>query len=270
MSTCCAKGMDYVIVARKENTEATFSKEGYDAAVRTDGFLLYRCQGYNGYKQDLYKDGQIAWIQYYDELGNPAISNNGYSLVRYEYINGNLASGEYFDSEGRKTTTPLGYCAFTREYSVTNRFVSETYYGINDELLYRVSEIEKDKRENLFHYVHCSDGVNIKDEMYILSTSVSGNRFNHICFQLYDAKTEKYLIGFGKGETEGIVSGQYVNDYPDGLYRLVIKGNTNLFDESVYCYVFLQKDAVLDYSYTINQIDQQHIVLSNLSVQIVK
>ena len=48
LSLCCAKGMDYVIVSRTENTEAVFREKGFEPVFRSDSYLLSpACPGGN-------------------------------------------------------------------------------------------------------------------------------------------------------------------------------------------------------------------------------
>lgn len=269
MATCCSKGIDYVVVARNDEAKNRFSEYGYEPAITSNSFLVFECNGYEGYKKDINRSGQIDWIRYYDKDGNPRTLNGGYSSVEYEYDTTNVITEKYFDPDGLKTRTSLGYAELTIKLNDVKQVIGERYYDADGTLLGEVNDKGTNQFSSMFEFLHCSNGVTIDNGVYSLSTNVPNNSFNMVHFQLFDAKTEEYLTDFGRGYGNGIIIGQYINEYPDGLYRLSIKGNTNLADEWLCCYVYLQKGELLDFSYSIDKIEQQQVVLSNLEVKII-
>ena len=85
MGKCCANGIDFVIVSRNEKAERYFSDKGYDPVIKTNSYVLYRAEGYFGYKKDLNRGGQISWKYWFDEKGEPCVNENGIHRIEYKY-----------------------------------------------------------------------------------------------------------------------------------------------------------------------------------------
>ncbi len=112
-----------------------------------------------------------------------------------------------------------------------------------------------------------SDEIVIKaDESIEMHTSIPGNKFNLVHFQLHDVMTEKYLLSFGEGDKPGEISGSYIHNEKDGLFYLRIKGNTKLADEWIRTILYLETGDTIHYSYKIDEFDSSHIVVSNLEI----
>lgn len=151
MSTCCSKGIDYVIVSNKENAKEIFEQSGYNAVASTDAFLVYPCSGYKGYRQDLNNWGQISWKSYYDENGNPEQGAEGWSTVRYSYDGKGLLESKMFFDQDHIPVLISGRYETRNEYNSERRLVKESYFDPNGnpinrtDLDYASREIEYDK-----------------------------------------------------------------------------------------------------------------------------
>ena len=128
MSTCCAKGMDYVIVSRNQSMENAFTENGYKPAITSNSFLVYACYGYKGYVQDNTNRGQTSYISYYDENGNPDIHSTGYSTVRFIYDDrGNMIEKHYLNKDNDLCIISFGYAGVKYEYNNQRKCIKETY-----------------------------------------------------------------------------------------------------------------------------------------------
>lgn len=100
MSTCCGKGIDYIIVSRNENNKQIYSEFGYNPIITSENYLVYACSGYYGYKQDENKEGKVNWIRWYDNNNIPIMNEKGYCRIEYEYDNrGRIIKETYKDTE---------------------------------------------------------------------------------------------------------------------------------------------------------------------------
>lgn len=103
MTTCCSKGIDYVIVSNKENTGMAFRKAGYSPVMTTGAYDLYKCEGFSGYNMDLNRWGQTCWQTWHDENGEPTLNSAGYCTVRYTYDRWGYRNSEsFYDTNGEK------------------------------------------------------------------------------------------------------------------------------------------------------------------------
>lgn len=110
MSTTCLKGMDYVVVGRISNSEELFREQGYEPLLITNEYILYRCEGYSGCKQDLNSWGQPSWKYWYKENGELCINENGFAKVQYVYDNrGRKITETYTDEAGALVNIIEGY-----------------------------------------------------------------------------------------------------------------------------------------------------------------
>lgn len=110
MSTACQKGMDYVVVGRRGNSEELFLGQGYEPLLITDEFILYRCEGYLRCKQDLTSWGQTSWKCWYNEDGELCINESGFAKVQYVYDNkGRKITETYTDETGASVNSIEGY-----------------------------------------------------------------------------------------------------------------------------------------------------------------
>lgn len=128
MSTCCSKGIDYVIVSRKENTEQVFLDQNYNAVIKSDSFLVYKCYGYEGYTHDKTNWGQISRISYHNEKDEPELIAEGYSVVLYTYDGkGNRIKEQYYGTDGVPCIISSGYSGIEFEYNSKHMCTKETY-----------------------------------------------------------------------------------------------------------------------------------------------
>lgn len=132
MSSCCSKGMDFVIISRQKNTEEAFRSKGHEPTLVTDSYILYKCEGYEGYKQDLNNWGQMKTRTWVDEKGNPTMCSDGYSTVKYEYDRlNNISKESYYDEQGKPCVIASGCAAIQFEYDANRYCTKETYLDMN-------------------------------------------------------------------------------------------------------------------------------------------
>ena len=159
-----------------------------------------------------------------------------------------------FDSEGR--------CVHTIDYVIGATPKVSYAISLPENVHLSVDEISWQKQ-----LLDCTGGVEIQpDGSVVMTTDVPDNRFNAIYFLLHDAFTGEYLLDFGSGNINGIVSGEYIHNLPSGLYYVRLKGNTNLADEWIRTPMYIEEGATLHYSYSIDEFSGNRIVVSNVEV----
>ena len=124
------------------------------------------------------------------------------------------------------------------------------------------------KNEELFSGANqeMSAGVT-KDtaDTYTISTSVEGNRFNAVVFQVFD-KDMKHLENINIMKDTGDVSGIYRNESDAGYYTFIIKGNSNQADEGIASRVYLNNEDEVHYQYTVDRISDKNIEVTNINI----
>lgn len=134
MSTCCSRGMDYVIVSRQNNTENNYRYSGYEPIVSTEGFFLYRCEGFSGYIYDLNARDQVIWKSWYEGNRRAIENDQGYCTVEYEYDNnGKLLSEQFKGIEGNLINSDYGYARRKLKYK-NGLLVESRNYDANGNL----------------------------------------------------------------------------------------------------------------------------------------
>lgn len=153
LSRCCASGVDYVIVPRQKRSVATFKAAGHKPVFRSDGYVIYACEGYQGMKQDFNQWGQVTWQAYHDAEGNPTLDSYGFSKIRYYYDSqGELTSVVFFDLSDLPVVNIKGYCETRYAYNAKRQLVRESYYGtdgrliIRNDVFYAIQEIDRDRK----------------------------------------------------------------------------------------------------------------------------
>lgn len=102
MMTCCSEGIDYVIVPNQVNIEEIFRVNGFEPVFNTKEYLLYRCEGYDGYKIELTNWGQIRWKKSINQIGEPIENEKGFCKEEYDYDNrGRTIHMAYYDTNGK-------------------------------------------------------------------------------------------------------------------------------------------------------------------------
>lgn len=108
-----------------------------------------------------------------------------------------------------------------------------------------------------------SEGVSVDNEGRIcFETELKNNQFSNIVLQLYNAKTGEFLGNIDNSK-EGNVNGIYTHLHDTGLYKVVLKGNTNLKDESVSAVVHLIQGTDYYYSFKVNSIERKKAIAEN-------
>lgn len=169
MENCCARGMDYVIVPIHEETEQAFRVIGFEPVLKTDGYFLYKCEGFSGYSQDINARGLICRRDWHDEYGNPVENEEGYHTLEYEYLDG-LTVERYSDLNGAPCNTLSGGYARIEQYYTSFGDLRELrYYDASGKLAARldngyavikytyqgrrlVSRVYYNEREEMFDY----------------------------------------------------------------------------------------------------------------------
>ena len=203
-----------------------------------DGTLKDNQMQHYAFLETTYDDqGRIVWDRYYDQNGHPTRNSFGYSSCeRVRNGKGELIQIKYYDGDGLL----LGEAGTTQKLEA-----------------------------NVFEYPYGTIGVYTDDSGQIMyTTSRFDNRFNAIHFQLWDVKNDQYLVSFGESKSVSETKGVYHPNL-EGLYYLRLKGNTNLADEYIQSLVYLKENDSIAYSYTVDEIDSDHIVVSNAEAYIV-
>ena len=135
MSTCCAKGIDYVIVSKNEKAESKYTEHGYSPVFATDSYLVFHCSGYCGHVRDLDKWGMTKRRSYYDENGEPDLQAAGYSTITYVHDGkGNKTEEHYYGPDGKPCINTSGCAGVIFKYNNQNKCIKETYIGGNGEV----------------------------------------------------------------------------------------------------------------------------------------
>lgn len=127
MSTSCSNGIDYVIVSKIAEQE--FYTNGYEPALICEDFVVYKCEGYEGYKLDLNSLGLISWMSWYDAKGIPCNNLKGYSYVEYSYDRrSRMISEQYKDKKGNLINSVEGFARCEREYTSFDKIKEERVF----------------------------------------------------------------------------------------------------------------------------------------------
>lgn len=235
----------------------------------TDSKPMRIAAGYAGVIRTYTEEGKIENESYYDEGGEPIKSRAGYSAVRYSYDQNRIRE-EYFDEHSKPIMLSCGYAAYERETNNEGQLISETYFGIQGEVLGTVNNYET-TIDKLFHYYHSTNGARIYgNETVEISSFVPNNSFGAIWFSLYDAASNAFILRFGKNNENGSYSGEYIHELSTGLYILRLHANGTLSDEYVQCLVYIEEGEIIQYSYIIDTFERDHIMISNLKVNMQK
>lgn len=128
LSAACGSGIDYVVVSR----EGALSEGGREPFLETDSYLMYRCEGYPGYRQDVTRWGDVSWKSWYDENGEATLNEFGYCTVEYGYDGkGRITSEQFSDTNGDGIDHKLYHYARC-EWTYTDGWLTEVrYYDAN-------------------------------------------------------------------------------------------------------------------------------------------
>ena len=161
MSTCCAHGIDYLIVCRNNDSEKAYSEKGFDPIFVSETYNLYKCEGYEGIKHDLNGWGKTKWKSWCDKDGSPCLNDKGYCKVEYEYDNRGRKKAEvYKDIDGSMVNTTYGYAKCVWKYGK---------YGVEEIRLYDSDNnpcIKTNYDYGMIRYVRDSKGRVIEERFY--------------------------------------------------------------------------------------------------------
>lgn len=111
-----------------------------------------------------------------------------------------------------------------------------------------------------------TDGVNrVGWQVYTFSTNIEGNKFNQLIVHLAHDKT---LLD--SSNSVGKRSGVYLHTQPSGHYTIRFRANSNLLDEYISIDVYLEKNSVYRFSYSIDNFSPKSLHISGLSISKVK
>ncbi len=101
---------------------------------------------------------------------------------------------------------------------------------------------------------------------YQLTTDIPRNRFSSVVLQLLRTDPFEYLTALDATNHTGGVHGLYLHEEDTGWYCFCLKGNTNLQDEVVNCWLYLEQGTVYAYSFRVDELDPRHVTLSGFTV----
>ena len=212
--------------------------------------------------------GQLIQEKFFDADGELMDDSRKHYAIReiQRDEKGRTKRESWFNREGRPARTSMGYSSYEVIRNENDEIIQEAFYDADNMIIGKTGkEIEQNKDLFLFH--HSSDGAIENGANGItFSTVHPGNRFNLVCFQLFNASTGEYLTSFGIGEEAAEYSGIYQHQLPDGLYTLCLKANSNLSDETIKSPVYLRQGDQIAYSYIVNELRSDQITLKELSV----
>lgn len=100
---------------------------------------------------------------------------------------------------------------------------------------------------------------------YEFKTEVKGNKFNSLVVQLMDTDAA-YINTLHTSTEEEKVSEVFLCQLPTGWYRFRMKANSNLKDEIVDYFVFLEAGEYYTYSYQVNKLSEKSIIYSSFEI----
>ena len=99
-----------------------------------------------------------------------------------------------------------------------------------------------------------------------MTTQIEDNAFNSVVLQIFEEHGE-YIANINSTTNPGSIVGFYVNELPTGLYRLMIRGNSNMADETLETIVELKRGDAIQYKINVDSIGEKEIVVGNISVR---
>lgn len=187
---------------------------------------------------------QITESSCYDIAGNPVMSSNGFSSIRYVYDNrGNEIEQSFYDTKGNITTCTSDFAKEKKDYDNMNRLTRERFYDTSDAIVsadIHVPEIsyKYDKWGNVCELTYC-DGKG-------KPSNVSGTTFS-IIKSVYRGSTMLEQAYFDENDKPVLNSSNYhkeVHTY-NKLYQLT---DMQIFDTAgnpIDCASGFQKVEVL-------------------------
>ena len=98
-----------------------------------------------------------------------------------------------------------------------------------------------------------------------MCTSVDGNSFSAVVFQVFDAYGN-FIENIDSISESGKVSGYYINDLDNGNYTFMVRGNTNKADETIASAVELARGDAVKYEFSVESLDPKELVVSGINV----
>lgn len=111
-----------------------------------------------------------------------------------------------------------------------------------------------------------SEGValNEEEEKAVLKSDVRGNKFSSFRLQIYNEKTNEYVLVDEITASSVNKAGLYTHIDDSGYYSLIWKGNTNLADESVRLeHIYLEKNKNYYYELSTGEMNARSIEVEN-------
>ena len=121
------------------------------------------------------------------------------------------------------------------------------------------------KAEQSVQSIKSSDGVsyNSSSKQYTFMTEVKKNVFDAVNLQLLEGLSGTYLKDICSRTSTGTYTSSFLNLNETGWYRLRLKANSNLQDESVEIYTYLIKGQRYYYSFDVGTLTKKKAVVSN-------
>ncbi len=98
------------------------------------------------------------------------------------------------------------------------------------------------------------------------TTDMKGNSFSSIEIQLISLATREYCCTLYSTASTGDKSGALLITEPTGWYRLRFKVNSSKQDEYIDYITFLEGGEYYPYSFVVDKLDTQHVVVSDFSI----
>ena len=290
--------VEYICAHKSTATLNAFSDNGYEPYALTSNYAIYKVEGVPRAHRTVDTDRRIVRVGNLDSEGEEIETEYGYNSITYQYdSSNNVVRESYLDCNGHPFQFPDGHSSMEKTY-YTNGWVKtlsyqdtdgnpmivdgryktkyrynkygyttqETYYDTNGNIIGEAGK-NKPKDSRCLRFCHKTKNAELDEEGNItFTTNKEDNRFSATLFQLYDADTGAYVAGFGEAYEEGLVEGQYVHPGPDGLYRMLFKGNTNISDEYIQSLEELSEGETLYYRYNVDALSDRRVEINGLYI----
>lgn len=259
INTLGVNGWEYFAVARNEENETAMARLGQVLLCRTDYYLLYQLRDDNVLRNIYDAQGRVT-EKYLD---NP-LKNTDYQGLRYSYNAKNrVVSITYIDENGNNAVNAHG-CGGFLIADPDNKEASEvSFVDING------NAISSGNQNDAILYQERSSGATKNAYgQWEFVTTLEDNNFNAAQMWIRSTKQNPYTYYtiFSTGDT-GNYSDEYVHDMSTGIYLLKAKGNTNLRDEGVFYYLYLEQGAKYTWSLPVYQVSSDKVVIGELTFE---
>jgi hypothetical protein len=115
-------------------------------------------------------------------------------------------------------------------------------------------------------YLSCTSGVKwLEDSSCVMTTDVEQNEISSVILQVMSTGEENQITELKIAYEPEDYAGAYTHTQKTGWYLLRLKANTNQADEALYQVIYLVKGYTYYYSFTLDELNAQKAVVSDLS-----